>query len=96
MRGPVGGLGVAGVPFGRGEEVSAVVGGWVKTHVEESLIRFADVYGVPHAVVGVDDLELGAVLAVVGDFLFSQHAEACSGSRVKNQDVNPLRSCPSR
>jgi hypothetical protein len=44
----------------------------------------------------VEDLELGAILAVAAEFFLSEHAGACCRFRVKNQDAPPFAPIPFR
>lgn len=71
VRGPVGGLGLAGVPFGEGEEVAVFVCRWA----EKGLIRFAGGDGVLERIVDAKDLKLGTVFTVVTKLFHSGEAQ---------------------
>ncbi len=62
---------VFGVPFGGGNKVAIIVGGWAGRWVYLGLVGFAGFDGGLHLVVDVEDGEFGAVVAVGFDvFLF--------------------------
>jgi len=65
--------------------------GWRVAQVKKgSVYHLAGVDGVPHKVVYIGDLELGAVFAELADLLLSEHTEAYRRFRVKNQDAPRL------
>ncbi len=65
MGGPVGRLGLAGFPFGKGEKVAVLIGRGAGGWVEAGLVRGAGPHRLGHYVVNFEDDALGAVFAVL-------------------------------
>ena len=65
MGGPAGMLGLAGVPFGKQEEVAFFVGREAGGWVEADFVRFPGSHCLGHFVVDFEDDAFGAIFAVL-------------------------------
>ena len=73
MRWPAGRFGLAGVPFGKWEEVAACTGWGAGGWGEPGLVGISCPHCLGHFVIGFEDNMLGATISVVFPFFLSSH-----------------------